>query len=183
LTKLIDELSHHNVSVGNESYQSATAKWLLNDQYFQQNESNLLQRYVLGTLYFATGGDDWNTTWNLTGNECKWSGIKCDDQGSVKEIILEANGLNGIIPPELGFLLNLEKLNLDTNNLNGAIPTELSLLSSVNFLRLGKNTITGTIPSELGLLSSLVYLLLNQNFITGYIPSELGLLSSLKECK
>ena len=59
-----------------------------------------------------------------------------DAQGRVVGLDLGYNGLSGPIPPELGGLSNLERLNLYSNDLSGAIPPELGGLSNLEGLHL-----------------------------------------------
>ena len=56
------------------------------------------------------------------------------------------NYLHGIIPPELGRLANLEKLDLHWNQLTGAIPTELGQLATLKHLRLFRQSVDGADP-------------------------------------
>ena len=90
------------------SPQSRALNWLLNER----NEttcpgSKLLQRWVLATMYYSTGGDDWFKCSSRLGandncgseapflgkkrflsedNECLWAGITCDTEKCVTEI-------------------------------------------------------------------------------------------------
>jgi len=182
IDNLIDTLSDKNISFTNTSYQYATNKWIFNNYSLQLDEdgTNFLQRFALGTMYFATDGENWNVAWNLTKNECEWSGVLCDDNGNVIKVILVQNGLNGVIPSDLSYLLYLKVLNLRGNALYGTIPTELGLLSSLEILDLGINGLIGTISTEFGLLSHLKQLHFRVNSLYGTIPTQLGLLSSLQ---
>lgn len=59
-----------------------------------EDSSRFLQRYALAVFYYATGGDDWENSWNFLSNEneCDWKerikkndmtipfGIKCEDE-------------------------------------------------------------------------------------------------------
>ena len=57
--------------------------------------------------------------------------------------------LRGTIPPALGALERLQRLNLAGNALSGPIPPELGALSHLTELRLGLNRLTGCIPVDL----------------------------------
>ena len=133
-----------------------------------------------------------------------WKGVHINEDGRIVELRLVGNNLSGQIPPALGNLSNLERLELYENQLTGTIPSELGNLSKLErlsiernqltgsipsqltnltelaSLRLEGNRLTGTIPSELGRLNNLQVLLLNDNELTGSIPSELGSLTNLK---
>ena len=162
---------------------------------------------ALKALYRATDGDNWDnhTNWDTTSVPTatqldSWYGVTYDG-GDLELLQLPDNGLRGSIPPELGVLTKLDRLDLSNNQLTGPviewtdnsldrlylhnnqltgpIPSELGNLSSLDYLYLHNNQLTGPIPSELGNASSLDYLYLHNNQLTGPIPSELTNLSSL----
>ena len=68
-------------------------------------------------------------------------------------LYLDANDLEGEIPPELGGLTNLRRLWLERNQLTGEIPPELGSLSDLAALRLHRNELTGQLPASLLSLS------------------------------
>ena len=88
--------------------------------------------------------------------------------------------LTGVIPPEIGNLINLTFLELGFNNLTGEIPPEIGNLTNLEWLRLENNQLTGSIPPEIGSLTNLERLYLNYNQLTGSIPPEIGNLTSLE---
>jgi len=88
-------------------------------------------------------------------------------------------GLEGIIPPVIGDLYNLEFLDLWTNNLVGEIPPTLGNLTNLNYLSLGRNQLSGEIPSEIYSLTNLETLHIQENFISGEISPEIGNLVNL----
>ena len=102
-------------------------------------------------------------------------------------VTLELFNINvsGSIPPELGQLTSLTRLDLHWNdNLSGSIPPELGQLTSLTYLSieagvLGSGKLSGSIPPELGQLTSLTLLDLNGHQLSGSIPPELGQLTSL----
>ena len=141
----------------------------------------LTERDVLVALYGTTGGPGWTNSsgWLTEAPPGRWSGVEVDAQGRVVGLDLGYNGLSGPIPPELGGLSNLERLNLYSNQLSGAIPPELGGLSNLRGLYLYSNQLSGAIPPELGGLSNLRGLNLSWNDLSGGIPPELGDLSNL----
>ena len=98
---------------------------------------------------------------------------------SLRRLELESTQLTGAIPPEIGNLANLETLVLTDNQLTGTIPPEISNLANLKWLELSHNQLTGAIPPELGNLTSLLGLDLDDNQLTGIIPPELGNIASL----
>ena len=88
-------------------------------------------------------------------------------------------GLTGTIPPELGNLVNLQRLYLDSQELSGPIPSELGNLIELELLELSNNKLSGEIPPELGNLTNLQQLWLNYNDLSGEIPPELENLTKL----
>ena len=106
-------------------------------------------------------------------------GVTADENGRVIELDLLEVGLSGELPPELGNLSSLERINLAHNSLSGEIPPELGNLSNLFELVLSDNQLSREIPPELGNLSNLFKLVLSDNQLSGEIPSELGNLGRL----
>lgn len=72
---------------------------------------------------------------NWTGSpSCAWEGIGCGPEGHVEEVQMGAYDLLGVIPPDVGKLMDLRILNISMNQLNGSIPSELGLLSGLQLL-------------------------------------------------
>lgn len=132
---------------------------------------------ALVALYTSTNGDNWsdNTGWLQTTMPCSWNGVTCDT-GHVVYMILNNNQLSGSIPPEIGNLANLYRLELYNNQLNGSIPPEIGNLSNLYRLELYNNQLSGSIPPKIGNLSNLAILSLSNNQLSGSIPPELGAL-------
>ncbi len=152
------------------------------------------ERAVLIALYQGSDGDNWinNSGWKaeplaedgFNDNPCfepRWFGVTCGS-GALEAIDLRFNGLQGIIPSQLGDLSQLETLNLFANDLSGALPPELGNLTKLRSLALGggEPLLSGAIPSELGSLAELRDLLIIGTSITGDIPPALGNLSRIE---
>ena len=139
-------------------------------------------RAVLVGLYNATGGANWtdSTNWLSSAPLSEWHGVTTDDDGRVTELLLRGNNLVGSIPPRLGDLFNLERLDLQANSLIGNIPSDLGHLTSLERLDLDENRLTGQIPSRLANLVSLTFLDLDNNQLNGPLPSWLGTLTRLE---
>jgi uncharacterized delta-60 repeat protein/uncharacterized repeat protein (TIGR01451 family) len=136
---------------------------------------------ALVAFYNSTGGPNWNhnSGWMETLSPCSWWGVTCVGN-SVTELYMYLNQLEGSIPPEIGNLVNLEKLNLGGGQLSGSIPPELGGLINLQSLKLLNNQLSGSIPLQLGTLPNLDYLDLGRNQLSGNIPSELGNLTKLE---
>ncbi|KAA3481405.1 MDIS1-interacting receptor like kinase 2-like [Gossypium australe] len=115
-------------------------------------------------------------------NHCNWTGITCNNAGSITDMILIEYELKlrGILH-NLNFFYfpNLIWLNLRNNSLYGSIPSHIGNLSNLNFLDLAYNNFSGNIASEIGLLKSLSTLSLRYNLISGSIPREILNLTKL----
>ena len=114
-------------------------------------------RAALVALYEATtGGFDWDN-WLCEAPLDQWAGVTTDENGRVTGLELD-NNMRGSIPPELGTLDKLQRLDLSGNELRGLIPSELGNLQNLQYLNLDDNELSGSIPSELGNLQNLQYL-------------------------
>ncbi len=137
----------------------------------------LTDREILVRLYEATDGPNWenSTNWLTEAPLRQWHGVTTDADGRVLHLDLGFNELNGVLPPEIGGLSNLQTLDLATaaRGLTGPIPSELGQLRQLRHLRLAHNGLVGPIPPEIGSMSSLRLLELANNHLTGTIPPEL----------
>ncbi|GFS34393.1 receptor-like protein kinase 2 [Actinidia rufa] len=84
------------------------------------------------------------------------------------------NHIGGQIPPEIGTLKMLQRLDLSRNMLSGSLPDQLEELKDLEEIYLQENNLTGEIPAQFGLLTSLMVLDLSQNALTGSIPTSLA---------
>ena len=102
-------------------------------------------------------------------------------------------GMHGVIPAQIGSLMNLEYLDLGGNSFSGSIPSTIGNLVKLTYLNInyvpfdaGFNPVGvlgGTIPIELGNLTNLKYLDLSDQNLSGNLLSELGNLTSLEYLK
>ncbi len=149
-------------------------------------------RAILVALYNATGGASWtnNANWLSDKPLGDWHGVTTDANGRVTALVLAGNGLSGSIPPELGNLAILTRLNLGgfwdsetqrwvVTELSGPIPVELGNLANLTELNLAATELSGPIPVELGNLANLTELNLGSTELSGSIPVELGNLTNL----
>lgn len=152
------------------------------DFILQQDVNKHPDYPALVALYNSTNGANWanNTNWLSNKPLNEWHGVTLDSQnGRVIRLDLFNNNLNGMLPIEIGSLINLQDLLLTSNNLNGEIPIIITDLSSLQKLYLDENNFTGTIPKELERLNDLQILRLGYNNLQGNIPSEIGNLNNL----
>ena len=118
----------------------------------------LIQRYVLTVVYYATGGENWQYQYNFLSqdNVCEWNmeieqqiwGASCFDHKNVNNLYLENNKLEGSIPRDIGLIPKLEYLGLSGNNLGESIPTSVGLLTNLIKLDLRKYDISKDVESH-----------------------------------
>ena len=140
---------------------------------------------ALVVLYEATNGPNWvnSDNWLSDAPLGDWYGVRTDTSGRVVELNLPRDNLTGPIPPELGNLTSLTRLDLRSNDLTGPIPPELGNLTNLEILWLPGNDLTGPVPPELGSLSSLEQLVLGHNQLSSPIPPEIGNLANLTDLR
>ncbi|CAJ2653692.1 unnamed protein product [Trifolium pratense] len=88
----------------------------------------------------------------------------------LRSIDLSSNQLTGVIPEEIGSLIELVSLNLSRNNLSGEITSKIGKLTSLDSLDLSKNYLFGPIPPSLSQIDRLAMLNLSDNNLSGRIP-------------
>ena len=130
---------------------------------------------ALVTLYNAANGPNWTNSWDLTQPVSTWFGIILDTGGcNVIEVNLYNNNLSGFLPPEIGDLNSLDRLQLFGNDLGGTLPPEIGDLQELSILYLSMNQFSGTIPDNFGNLDKLYFMALDGNQLSGIIPNDLG---------
>ena len=151
-----------------------------------------LERAALVALYEATDGPNWvnSENWLTDVPLGEWFGVETNREGRVVGLALSyydsqikrwiSNNVSGPVPPELGGLTKLERMNLRDNDVSGAIPPELGGLVQLERLDLQGNSLSGPIPPELGDLANLRLVRLGNNQLSGPIPPEFGALASLQ---
>ncbi|KAJ6850756.1 polygalacturonase inhibitor-like [Iris pallida] len=111
-------------------------------------------------------------SWSASTSCCWfWQGVSCDDNGRVTWAAISASNISGPIPPEIGNLPELRRLEIEVNpNLTGPIPVSITKLQHLERLILAGNSISGTIPEFLCSMTSLNYIDLRSNKLYGQIP-------------
>jgi hypothetical protein len=196
------------------SPQNSAFVWLLgSDTLPSFSDERLVQRYALATFFYSTDGPNWSeaTDWLSDGDECLWfstgsGNSMCDQDDVVATLELGFNGLMGSIPPEIGLLTGLTRIDMSGGvgpGITGRLPEELSALTSLEvfsardnalfgplfsnmgawgnlrILNLSNNDITGPLPSNIGNLASLTFMDISSNAFSGPVPESIGLLTSL----
>ncbi|MFQ6654194.1 hypothetical protein Gotur_025280 [Gossypium turneri] len=120
-------------------------------------------------------------------NHCNWTGITCNNAGSVTnmtlrefELKLSGNNIFGSIPSDIGRLSSLSVLFLNQNHLTGTIPISIGDLQNLSQFVLVDNRLNGSIPIEIGMVTSLGLLDLSNNHLPCPIPTCIGNLSNMK---
>ncbi|KAF4355372.1 hypothetical protein F8388_026642 [Cannabis sativa] len=135
----------------------------------------------------------WETGILLIEPPCGWSGVNCntsDFDQVVWSLDLRSMNLSGTIsssigglwgiPPQLGNLSNLTRLNVCNNKLSGSLPEELGRLSLMIEFVAYTNNLTGPLPRSIGEMKSLRTFRAGQNAISGSIPGEISGCQSLE---
>ncbi|GEM_PF-208128 len=112
--------------------------------------------------------------WTTAANISTWKGVTIKN-GRVSQLDLAGTTLKGVLPPELGNLTAIERLDLSNNELSGSIPSSLSgnFLTKLKYLDLSANSFTGSIPAQIGSISTLEKLNLSNNQLEGSIPDKI----------
>ena len=131
IISILRDISNKSELANENSPQYKAMMWLIDDIRFNEhsffkykNDQNSLgQRFLMAVLFFATSGsingykiesNDHRSTWLnsdgwLTGSsECLWHGITCENE-LITQVDLQSNGLDGILPEEIFYLIHLRK--------------------------------------------------------------------------
>ena len=97
------------------------------------DETRLVQRYALMTLFYSCAGFDWVGDFALSPpldqqvdtHECDFPTVQCNDEGFIVKFQPIASQLVGSLPDEISLLSHLTHLDLKLNDLQGTIPTSV----------------------------------------------------------
>jgi Leucine-rich repeat (LRR) protein len=89
------------------------------------------------------------------------------------------NRIHGRIPPGIGNLVGLHKLQLSQNHLTGALPNTVGLLKNLQALWIDGNQLSGIIPPTIGNLTQLQVITFDNNNFQGHLPASLRNLQQL----
>jgi hypothetical protein len=91
---IIVRITERRVLEDETTPQYRARQWLFfgDSDEIEIEEARIIQRFALGTIFFATDGEDsWTDPYNwLQGNECDgdfWYGLSCNPQGQVRAIL------------------------------------------------------------------------------------------------
>lgn len=155
------------------------------------------QRQALVDLYRSAGGEQWKRSdnWCTDAPMDEWYGVTTDEKGSVTEVYLPSNGLQGTLPDNIGDLAGSAYTSLDlrSNQLEGDLPGSVMKIYRVNLsgnrfsrllepddlftcpiysLTLSGNAFDGPLPQWLAELPFLYQLDLSGNHFTGALPDS-----------
>jgi hypothetical protein len=118
--------------------------------------------------------------WNIDTPIRRWEGVMLGGSPlRVHRLTLDYDRMPGTLPPELGQLIELRRLDLaggiyPASRLAGTLPPELGNLTNLESLKIGPNFLSGSIPPELGGLFDLQTLDIGPNFLSGCVPGGLS---------
>ena len=92
---------------------------------------------------------------------------------NLKGLALVNTGIEGVIPKEIGYMVQLQGLELSGNRLVGPLP-DLSMLGKLDRLFLNDNYLMGEISTDRLNLLSLEKISLADNAFHGCIPTQLA---------
>jgi len=189
-------VSYISWDLQDDTAQAKALDWLVNEDemfinFSLDNTTDLLLRYSLAVLYFATDGPNWlycsKNESSLCGSGrflgkepflsntpvCDWAGITCEDHNYMS-IMLDYNGLRGEIPADELVGLCIASLSLRGNpgtSLNfGNSELGFLLIESLELLDLSENELTGQLDFPL-LSSGQGAIYLSNNRLNGTLPS------------
>ena len=137
---------------------------------FSPSTSDDLQPLLNFKQSLETSNPSLFTTWTPPNWVCNFTGIVCDSDGFVSEIILSQHNLSGFLPLHaICSLPSLKMLSLGSNGLYGSLTDDLKNCSSLEQLDLGKHQFTGKVPN-LSSLTKLTLLSLNGSGFFGKFP-------------
>ncbi|XLU54926.1 hypothetical protein S245_049574, partial [Arachis hypogaea] len=103
------------------------------------------------------------SSWKNGTSPCRWKGIHCDKSRSITTMSLENFGLQGTLHTlNFSSFPNLLTINIYNNFFYGTIPPQIGNMSRVNRLNFSLNSFEGSIPKEMWTLRSLQMLDLSQ---------------------
>ncbi|MBQ4818722.1 immunoglobulin domain-containing protein [Aquimarina sp. MMG016] len=139
------------------------------------------ERDALLAIYNATDGPNWVNPWDLSKNINEWAGVILNSENEVIILSLKSRNLTGILPQELGDLVELTSIEVSDNNLSGDFPSSMSNLTKLESISASDNNYTGNLPDVFSNIPSLREILLQRNGFIGTLPTAYGNLTNLEQ--
>jgi len=175
-TEMLDQESPQFKSL--QSLQQWMAFGLPPSQLRRTTKKSLVQRWVLGVLYYSTSGQNWikgSDDWMGDDDACDWFGKNdqgtCNSEKLVTSLDLGSNNMRGTLPKELSLLTTLSKFIFSVVcwyglRLSLSLSLSLSLCSALTLwslhfyyklgsLEMNRNDINGPLPDLFGRLINL----------------------------
>eukprot|EP01024_Parvocaulis_polyphysoides_P071939 TRINITY_DN9016_c0_g1_i1.p1 TRINITY_DN9016_c0_g1~~TRINITY_DN9016_c0_g1_i1.p1 ORF type:complete len:382 (-),score=46.37 TRINITY_DN9016_c0_g1_i1:344-1489(-) len=122
-----------------------------------------------------------NFSWLGTDPCDDWTGVSCNQQGSVRRVDISKRGISGTVSPELSILKDLEVFSILENKFTGTLPVELSTWRKVVYFYFHTNQFTGTLPSEYSTFDNVEFFAVSINpSLGGALPVEYSAWKKLK---
>lgn len=157
--------------------ESKSLEWMIDEDPLRltvEDGDRFLQRFVLVCLFMGSPDNELSDDWLQEESECSWSGVNCNDDGTVIGVALPGKKLEKL-PDDLGLLNSLHSLDFTDNFLVGTIPSSLSLMTDLSVFSVKDNILSGTIPWDtLSTIVDLEVIDLSINYFSGSLPSLVG---------
>jgi len=186
------EALNDSTSTQYTTYKAATLKLpplVVELAIIQLNDTKrLAQRYIVAlirasTLKTLSSENMVNLELEKPFNECNLPVVSCNKDSLLTGFVhvnTKTIGGGGMIPTEIGALLELRQITAENNVLKGTIPSEIGTLKHLRILDLKINKLTGIIPKEICDLPDLELLDIHTNFLENTIPSQVANMKKLK---
>ncbi len=169
--------------------------WLATNDLTGLDHTQVMQRYVLAVLYYATNAvpnlyidtpKPWYSAhlWLSTSHVCDWKGIVCNESQHAEAIDLERNNLSGSIPRELAIIAStLLTLDFTSNSIymNEAMFDVFADLTELRTLLLDDNYMVYDkgLPPQFKMMQNIQKLRLSYNLFSGELERDHKVLASL----
>lgn len=147
---------------------------------FSQSRAATEDKQILLKIKNEWGNPASLSSWDSSGDHCKWPGIQCTGD-AVTGISIPKINLTRPIPSSICNLHGLSYLDLSFNNIPGPFPSVLYNCSSLQYLDISQNLFVGQLPADINRMPrNLTHLILSANNFTGDIPTSISQLPVIK---
>ncbi|XP_074567193.1 putative LRR receptor-like serine/threonine-protein kinase At1g07650 [Curcuma longa] len=102
---------------------------------------------------------------------------------TLTNLSIEGNLFHGLLPPDIGNLVHMEKFVISSNNFTGEIPRALAKMTNLTDLRISDTNLTGRLPDFVKVLKKLEKLHIQGSRLEGPIPPGISYLTSLNDLR